>query len=228
MTGLFDIRRVAQKRKHTLIAELAEAGQVDHFALNGRYIDLEVAGMDDSAKRSLYRKRNSVGNAVVNIDELNAKAPQPEHIPCFLGKDLRIVKQIMLLKLELDKRSCERRCVDGYIKFGHNIRDSTDMILVTVGKDNASHSVGIGFKIRNVGYDNVDTVHLLIREAQAAVYNDNICAALKGGHVFSDLSETAKRDNFDFRCHICLHSLLLASENAKQRGPRSKLPCFAA
>ena len=147
MAGLFDIRRVAQKGKHALVTELAETGQVDHLALNGRYIDLEIAGVDNSAKRGLYRKCNSVGNAVVNIDELNAKAAEPEHIPCLLGEDLRIVKQIMLLKLELNKRSCERRCVDGYIKFGHNIRDSTDVILVTVGQDDTSDSVGIGLQV---------------------------------------------------------------------------------
>ena len=75
-----------------------------------------------------------------------------------------------------------------------------------MGEDDASNSVSVGLQIGNVGYDDIDTVHLLIGKSQATVNNDNICAALIGGHVFSDLSETAKRDDFDFRCHICLHS----------------------
>jgi len=40
-----------------------------------------------------------------------------------------------------------------------------------------------------------------IREAHAAVDDDDLAAVLIDGHVLADLVETAKRNDFQFFCH---------------------------
>ena len=69
------------------------------------------------------------------------------------------------------------------------------MILMSVSDNYASDLLGICLEVGNVGDDDVDAVHILVREAEAAVYNDYICAEFDGSHVLADLTETAKRDD---------------------------------
>jgi hypothetical protein len=68
-----DVRGVAQQGQHALVAELAEAGQVDHAVLGGG-VDFKVAGHDDGADRRLDRERDGVGDRVVHVDELHGEA----------------------------------------------------------------------------------------------------------------------------------------------------------
>ena len=100
------------------------------------------------------------------------------------------------------------------------------MVLVAVSKDNTFYPVGIGFKIRYIRNDYINSVHLLVRKTKTAVNNNNIGAAFKGGHVFSYFTETTERDYFYFWCHKCLHSSFLRFRKLKTKRTSLKTALF--
>ena len=157
--------------------------------------------MDYRAERRFDCKRHGVRYAVVDVYELDRKAAETEAVARLLREYLRIVKQVMLLKLQLNERSGERRCVYGNVERLHNVRYSADVVLVTVGKDDSLYPRGVCLQISYIGYNNVNAVHLLVGKAETAVYNNDVGTAFKCGHVFADLSETAKGYDFNFWCH---------------------------
>ena len=200
-TRLFHVCRVAKQCEYTLVSKLAEAWQIDNLALNRRKVYLKVACVHDRSDRRFYRKSNSVCNAVVNCNKLNAEAAKAEYIAGFFGEYLRIVQQIVLFELELNKRRSERSRVYGNVQVMNNVRHCADVILVPVGYNNAAHLFGVGFEIRNVGNNNINAVHILVRKAKSAVNNDYIRAKFNGCHILADLSKTAKGNDFQFFCH---------------------------
>ena len=186
-----DVRRVAQQRQHTFFAERAEAGQIDHAVFRGG-VDLEVARHDDGADRRFDGERNGVGDGMVHVDELHGEAAGLDLLPCFMGKQVDGILQLMLLELQLDDAGGQARGVDGAVELLHGVRDAADMVLMPVGQEHAADLVFVFDQVRHVGNDQVDAVHFLIREAKAAVDDDDILAVFKYGHILADLVETAK------------------------------------
>ena len=75
------------------------------------------------------------------------------------------------------------------------------MVLVTVGNDDAANLVLVALHIGEIRNDNIHTGHIHIRECQTAVQNEHVIAALKHGHVLSDLVQTTQR-NDTYRCPL--------------------------
>ena len=72
------------------------------------------------------------------------------------------------------------------------------MVLMAVGQDQAPDFLRVGLQISHVRQHDVHAVHVLIREAHAAVHNDNVAAEFIGSHIFSDFSQTAQGNDFQF------------------------------
>ena len=204
VAGTLHVRGVRQQREHALVAELAETRQVDHAALNGREVDLEVTRVDDGADRRFDRQRNGIGNAVVRMDELHLEAAELKLIARLFREDLRMVKQVMLFELELNDRRRQRRCIDRHVKLLEHIRDRANVVLVSVRDDHAADAVFVGLQVADVRDDHVNAVEVLIRKAHAAVDKEHILAILVNGEVLADLTEPAERDDFQFGCHSYL------------------------
>ena len=60
----------------------------------------------------------------------------------------------------------------------------------------------VGHKIGKIGDDQIDAVHVFLREAHAAVDHDHILPVLQDGTVLADLVKAAQRDNFQFFCQM--------------------------
>ena len=76
------------------------------------------------------------------------------------------------------------------------------MILVSVRDYDSADAGGIGLEIADVRQNHVDAVHILVREAHAAVNDDYIAAELKCSHVLSYLAKSAQRNDLQFRYHL--------------------------
>ena len=84
---------------------------------------------------------------MVNCNKFNAEAAEAEYIAGFFGEYLRIVQQIVLFELELNKRRSERSRVYGNVQVMNNVRHCTNVILVPVGYNYASHLFGVCLEI---------------------------------------------------------------------------------
>ena len=102
----------------------------------------------------------------------------------------------MLLELELDYARRERRRVDGHVQVAHDVGDGADVVLVAVGDNYAAYAVLVLLEVGDVRDDDVDAVELLVREAEAAVHDDDVLPVLVHGEVLANLTEPAERDDF--------------------------------
>ena len=101
----------------------------------------------------------------------------------------------MLLQLVLDESDGHGRAVDGGIDLFEEISQTADVILVTVGNDDATELILIALHVGEVRDDDIHAGHLRIRECQSAVEDEHIIGTLKNGHILADLTQSAKRND---------------------------------
>ena len=75
------------------------------------------------------------------------------------------------------------------------IRDGADMVFVTVSNHHTPDFLLILQQVGKIRDHQVHPQHIRIGEGQAAVHHQNIIAAFIGGEVFSDLSQSAQRND---------------------------------
>ena len=97
----------------------------------------------------------------------------------------------MLLQLQLHQTGGHAGGVNGRLDVPKDIGQRADMILVAVGEKNSSDFLPILHQVADVRNDHVDAIHIVVREAHAAVHYDQVVAVLEHGHIFPDLVQTA-------------------------------------
>ena len=133
MARLFHVCGVGKQRQHTLFAQFAEAGQIHHFALYRRDVDLIVAGVDNHAYGRVYGQRHSVGNTVVNMNKFNIEAAKSESVPRLFSEYLSVFQQVAFIQLKFDNCIGQSCRVYRHIQFAYNIRYGAYVILMSVG-----------------------------------------------------------------------------------------------
>ena len=199
--GALHVGGVAQHGQHALVAQLAQAGQVGHAPLDGGGVDLEVAGVEAHPDGGADGEGHRVGDGVVDVDELHAEPARLDRLPRLAGDELHLVAQPVLVQLQLNEAGRHPGGVDGGVHVPHEVGDGPDVILMAMGDEDGPNAVPVLDQVGEIGYDHVDAVHVVVREAHAHVHQDDVVAVLVDGEVFADLIETAKGNNFQFFCH---------------------------
>ena len=79
---------VGQHDQHTLVAQLTQASQVNHTALDGGGVNLKVACVQTGANRALDGEAYGVGDGMVGTDELHRELASTHRLPCLAGDEL--------------------------------------------------------------------------------------------------------------------------------------------
>ena len=161
----------------TLLAQAAEAAQIDHAVLGGG-VDLEVAGEDEVAHGGLDAESNGISDGMIHMDKFHAEAADLDHIAGLVGDELGFFRQSVLLQLELDEAQGQGGGVDGGIYGLQHIGQGADMVLMAVGDEEALELLLIFGKVGHIGDHQIHTVHIVLGEAEAAVDDDHILAIL--------------------------------------------------
>ena len=148
------------------------------------------------------------------MDELHLEFARFYGLSGFHRNELGGVLQSVLLQLELDKPGGQARTIDGEIDLLEDIGDGADVVLVAVGDEQTAQAGPVLHQIADIGNHAVDAVHIIARECHAAVHHDDLTAVFIDGHILADLIQTAKRNNFQFFCHI-ITPLMLWYHTAK-------------
>ena len=101
------------------------------------------------------------------------------------------------------------------------------MILVSVRKHKASYLVTVFHEIRYVGYNEVDTEHILIGKTKAAINYHDIIRIFNGGNVFTDLIKSAKRNDTQFTFLFFWHIISFSISVMYKRRKNNSLPSSA-
>ena len=97
------------------------------------------------------------------------------------------------------KPQCQSRAVPRNLDILEQIWNRTDMVLVAVCDYHACYPFSVCNEIGKIRYDDINSVHFIIREGKPTVYNHYLVIAFEQGHVFSDLIQSADWNNLQFR-----------------------------
>ena len=214
---------ICQQRQHTLAAILGNRGQVGHcVAGQRRVVDLEVAGVDDHARRAVDGEGQRVRDGVVDVDRLNGEAAERDLLARADLMEDRAGRKAVLLELVLDKTNRQLGGVDRHIEFFEQVRQTADVVLMTVGDEQALDAVPVLEHVGEVRDDQIDAEHIGIREHKAAVNEDHVALALIQRNVLADLAEAAQRADVhrDGRGHLKMLRVLWTASAALALGAR--------
>ena len=125
-----------------------------------------------------------------------------------LEREQRVVVELVLLDLVAQEAAGQRAGVDRDAReLGQHVRQAADVVLVGVGDEERPDLGAVLLEVGDVGHDEVDAEHLLVREHEAAVDDDDVVAVFEHVHVLADLPHPAERDDAEGRvgvCHGCL------------------------
>ena len=138
---------------------------------------------------------DGVGNGMVHVDEFHGEAAGLDQIAGLVGDQTDRVGQTVLLQLEADQTVGQSRAVDRRVGGLEDVGDGPDVILMAVGNEEAAQLLLTVDEIGDVGDDQIDAVHIVLGEAQAAVHDEHIVAVFEHGHILPDLIQPAERDD---------------------------------
>ena len=169
------------------------------------------------------------------MDELHRELPRLDHVPGLAGDQLGGVQQLVLLQFQADQPQGHPGGVDGGLEGPQHIGQRPDVVLVPVGEKNAPDLVLVLDEIAHIGDHHVHTVHVVVREPHAHVYDDDVVAILVDGEILADLIEPAQGNDFQFFCHNNSFSVEIPRSQTKKSGhqtqgstERTRSPCPAA
>jgi hypothetical protein len=172
--GTINVGGVLQQDENALLAEVGEGLQVEGVSVGRGEIDLEVAGVDDDAYRSVYGERDAVDQRVRDADRHDREDAEVETTA---GEDLDefgVVEQAVLVELALDVGEGELGAVYRDVELGEDPGKAADVVLVAVSKHDAADLVAVLDEIADVRDDDVDAEQLFFGEHQAGVDDDDV------------------------------------------------------
>ena len=153
------------------------------------------------------------------MDKFHLKASCFHHITGLVGDEFDLVRQLMLLQLQLNEAVGHGGAVDGAVYLPHGVGDGADVVFVSVGDKEAPQLILVGNQIGEIGNYQIHAVHILLGEAHAAVHHNHVLAVFQHRNILADLVQTAKRDNFQFfsqnNTPFCRREGVFAAETSK-------------
>ena len=203
--GLLSVGRVAQQGQNALLAVIGQGGKVGGAAGQRGVIDLEVAGLDDGARRAVDGEGHGVRDGVVHMDRLHREAAQLDLLSGGDLHELGLARKAEFLQLVADEAAGQAGTVDGQVELLQQVGDAADVVLVAVGDEQTLDLILVLHHKGEVRDDHIHAEHLAVREHQTAVHDDHIAVALVDGHVLADFAQTAQRVDMDgSRCLLGL------------------------
>ena len=189
--GTLGVGGVGHKAEDSLLPYLGESAEIHHTAVDRRCVDFEVARVDDSAALAADSESECVGYGMVDMDSLNGKTAEGYHVAGLDDVKSGGIEQSVLTQLPLNESDGELRAVDGHIENLEKIRQTADMILMSVGYDYSAYPVRVALDIGEIGKHEIDSEHILIRERKSAIDKEHILAVFKQCHILAHFIQAA-------------------------------------
>ena len=216
-----DVGGILKKRQHALFAIFGEGVQIEKLVVGGRRIDFEITGMDDDAERRVNGERDTIDQAVRDLDRMDGEGSGLEALVSAHLAQVGIVEQSVLVELVLDIGEREFGAPDGHLQFGEKPRKSANVVLMAVSEDDAAHALAIFDKIRNVGDDDIDAEEFGFGEHEAGVDDNDVISPADGHAVHAELAEASKRDDLQFSGGHGVKRMLAQRQGIEVRGQGS-------
>jgi hypothetical protein len=104
----------------------------------------------------------------------------------------------VLFQAPFDEGEGERSPVDGDVHLRQQKGDAADVVLVTVGEEQAADHSAVFLEVVEIGGDDVNAEEFGIGEHHAGVDDDDVVAVADGHAVHAEFAEAAERDYLQF------------------------------
>lgn len=191
---------VGQQQVDALFGKAADSGIVGRDAVNGRLVELKVAGVHNGALASADEHTQSARDGVRHRKEVERDATQIDVAPPLDLTELGCADaELRKLALDKAKRQLARENRHLVVEILQQIRKRTGVVLVAVGNDDAAE---LFLVLQNVGVireHQINTGLRVIGEHEASVDEHHVVAALEDRHVLADAIKAAERDDLQGR-----------------------------
>ena len=184
----FGVGGVSKQETHPTTPQRGEGRQVRGHLVDRCRIEFEIPRVDDHALRGVEGNRSGVGHRVADGDQLEFERPVVD--PFLDRHHSQIGLDSELVDPAPGQLHAEPGPVDRDVDHSQEVGEGPNMVLMTVGDDDALHVTGTLHQPRPIRKDEVDPEHVLLGEHQTAVDQRDLAVYLDGGAVAPYLSQT--------------------------------------
>ncbi len=161
-------------------------------------INLEVAGVNDDAKRGMHGERHGIHDGVRDLDGMNRERAELEALSRHHLVQLRVFQQAVLFQFVFHVGEGELGGIDGHVELGDQPWDAADVVFMPVGEQNAANLVAVFNQVSEGGNDDIHAEQLVLREHHSGVDDDDVIVPADGHAVHSELAQATERHNVKF------------------------------
>ena len=131
----FRVRTIPEQKRHSLSSEFFQAIPFQVLSVHGFLIPFPIASMEYNPLRGPNRQGKTVGDRVSHPNELNGDTFQGQGRPFFHHPQMGFSADPEFLKSLFQKCNREARTIDRHFHGAEDVRDSPNVVLVTVGQE---------------------------------------------------------------------------------------------
>lgn len=139
----------------------------------------------------------SFGDGVGDANRLNFHFAEFEFLPWRHALEIDFDIAGSFFELHGDHCLGKGGAVKGKVEFAEEVSEGADVVLVSVGDDDATDFIAIFEYVSKVGDNNIDSVVFFVREGDSAVHDDDVFICFDDGTVFSDFASSTEGNNFE-------------------------------
>ncbi len=123
---------IGQEREHAAVTVSIERAEINRIALDGRFVNFEIAGVNDDADGRGDGERDAIHQRMRDADEFDLERPDLEAFAWPDGVHLGLIEQAELLQFAFDQAEGEARGINRRIRYLQQERQRADVIFVRV------------------------------------------------------------------------------------------------
>ena len=151
--------------------------------------------MYEKSCRRVYCKCRRIGYRVVCSYEFYSECTKINVLSILHNLPSSVVHQVVLFQFVLYQAHRKLRRIDRHIKLFFNVRNSSYVILMSMGNYKSSDFVRVFLKICHIRNHQIYTKHIILRECQSAVNDYDRVLVLYRSDIHSNLFQTAQRND---------------------------------
>src|SRR3989339_172890 len=137
-------------------------------------IKFPISCVTDTSYRSIYNDSNGIRNVVIDMKERNGEDTQLEDVCSLCDFDVQLT--CMKIFLSTFNNGCRHgKGIDRRIaNIWNRMRNSSDMVIVTMSDDNASDVFFFSFEVAHVWNDVIYSRHSFFRKLKSHIDKDDV------------------------------------------------------
>jgi hypothetical protein len=130
---------------------------------------------------------------------LNLKGSRLYAVARLKDPEIDLFARKFLLQLAADERCGEFRTINWDLHLTKQIGQTAHVVFVRMGHEDPPDVLAVLYEIGEIGNDDVDTQHFLIRKAETAVNHNDVVILPDYAAVLADLAYSAQGDDLNQR-----------------------------